>query len=1136
MWMGSLTCVLLHHRKKMSSDKIDEEWSMSGCCELFGHTFVTADIFINYGDKLFCFARQEISKVERLCKLRIGNFTGGEREIDTCEKHMKTFFAFLRWFLKTSSTSFSDTGVEKLMIQLRSLLLHVGPMSDLARHLIPCGNCEKNACFTMYHLHLNVYTAMLDIFNELEKILSESHFVLLQSPRQEDVIYNSISVQVTQLLLWNMVQVAIDKFHGFTDYLKSSFFPCEHAKDTWLYLHRLVDSKYKQDDRCDSFWVSLLQVYQVLQQGQANPTNQDEIDCDKFLLPPMFECKNPIGFSWWMLTHLTMMEPVAEDGAKKKGGGCYFLVSELLKKTLSKPETPEVALRCYLKCLLKISEALGPHLNIAIDLWDLYMYKHLNDTCYVPTLGMRGLSFTNDSQSPRIWLDKIKGRTKSPLIFKDSETSYDLFMRVLVKHLANSQDLSGWKQLKVRVFSKFHVRRLNELTELGLLNFSSLFLTLAFIKDFEDVSSKFSDFCRMLSLEKLDTKRQTGILRAVLTMILSGQELGFLCTPLLEYVGKLFQHITKGFTETVHDPSQHPQYWSLLTTYFDGIQEVLESCQPGHVAKYLISPGFSEILKKSSESELRYLLVSLQTLVDLFTKDPADARVQMDPYTGQEISRILWQEVYPFIKQHATTGTPPDHLADIAASFGNLSLSVNTAAGKVQTSTQFMYFATNENVCPSISCRYLCHMVASVPVMDQLKRTVPNLEVCLVQAWLRCCLLVPSDGGEQLRTLTRLILQHHSMKHLLPAAADVELNPIECVLNFFKDIGSGYLKLEGLLDKLKYREQKTAYFTGVTNVILGSLRGEKRADVMKKIFNICGHIVKWCPGLIYVKSKQDCVLPKLFECLILPQVLFDLKKPINQVMLPALREYLPLFISGLSKLDYRRDAYLQRQMKNIVCQYLQRFNLKSSSSSVATAVHPIVSSLKASLTRTPTDEAGQLQMDVVDIVVSNFMPLKGAQAPSNAGLGLNFCQEVVQRNLSPKQTAKTGTVLLPSLMDFSLLCDDYLLAHQARKILSSVLEAANRGLDENLRQSYSEIALNFFKTYIKGFQIRIFRVMEQLSSSSSDILIPIIKALTAEVKASELKRGVGADSQLRQSYIHLLRNLGEQGLEEVKLL
>jgi hypothetical protein len=44
----------------------------------------------------------------------------------------------------------------------------------------------------------------------------------------------------------------------------------------------------------------------------------------------------------------------------------------------------------------------------------------------------------------------------------------------------------------------------------------------------------------------------------------------------------------RGFTETVNDPSQHPQYWSLIATYFDGIQEILEISQLGDVAKYLI--------------------------------------------------------------------------------------------------------------------------------------------------------------------------------------------------------------------------------------------------------------------------------------------------------------------------------------------------------------------------------------------------------------------------------------------------------------------------------------------------------------------------------------------------------------------
>ena len=165
-----------------------------------------------------------------------------------------------------------------------------------------------------------------------------------------------------------------------------------------------------------------------------------------------------------------------------------------------------------------------------------------------------------------------------------------------------------------RIYSKFHQRRMEELTVDGLQNFFNLFLLLAAVAEIEDVTSHVLDLLHFLrpalKVSHLLWKGQAAFL---LKYTQKNLDIGVLA----EKFSDAFREKAKEFLVSKNDEmGQRQALWTLLSIYIDGVQEVFETSHclhPSH--ETLLNDGFSMLLRACQESELRTVLHFLQALL-----------------------------------------------------------------------------------------------------------------------------------------------------------------------------------------------------------------------------------------------------------------------------------------------------------------------------------------------------------------------------------------------------------------------------------------------------------------------------------------------------------------------------------------
>ena len=241
-----------------------------------------------------------------------------------------------------------------------------------------------------------------------------------------------------------------------------------------------------------------------------------------------------------------------------------------------------------------------------------------------------------------------------------------------------------WKQVKGRIYSKFHQKRMEELTEVGLQNFFSLFLLLAAVAEIEDVASHVLDLLRFLrpaSMSSHGALVWKGQMAFLLMYAQKNLDIGVWA----EKLSCEFQEKAKEFLVSKNDEMvQRHALWTLLCIYIDGVQEVFEtsSClYPSH--EHLLNDGFSMLLPACRESELRTVLNFLQAvlarirsvhqqLCQELQRENVDLTVQSSLSAKERplaaVAGALWRHFFSFLKsQRMTQVVPLSQLADAAA-------------------------------------------------------------------------------------------------------------------------------------------------------------------------------------------------------------------------------------------------------------------------------------------------------------------------------------------------------------------------------------------------------------------------------------------------------------------------------------
>ncbi|KAG7257929.1 hypothetical protein CRUP_002753 [Coryphaenoides rupestris] len=311
-----------------------------------------------------------------------------------------------------------------------------------------------------------------------------------------------------------------------------------------------------------SFWSYMNQLLQPLVAG-APPAQPYAT------LPA--HCKDPLGFTWWLGT-------LAED-----------------------------QVRMHVHCCLSLSLLWGPSTAAVSTMWDYYS-RNLSASFSVPWLGVCGLGSL--ARTPLALLGQARSccspdPVQSPRhaqLYR-SATSFHVFLRVLGLCLA--QDSGGGaprRQMKGRIYSKFSAKKMQDLSEAGLMNFLLLFLVVACRVELEDVAGR---ACELLAHLRAGCPPGHRTLERGLDV---GAQAGWLASS--------FNQTAKEFYNKTTEASRRLALWGPLASYLEGVAEVFEtSAGLGLSEEKLLSEGFDWLLPACRQSELHAALGFLQVVL-----------------------------------------------------------------------------------------------------------------------------------------------------------------------------------------------------------------------------------------------------------------------------------------------------------------------------------------------------------------------------------------------------------------------------------------------------------------------------------------------------------------------------------------
>ncbi|XP_072355683.1 protein MMS22-like isoform X2 [Scyliorhinus torazame] len=607
--------------------------------DIFGFRWVTEMALVESPKLLFGLFRQQISRLEGLAQATSCDFGHANSvyvEADEIRQQCINFLQYIKVFIfryLESSRGLSEEPAhpyEELEAQLPSVLveelhaltLFIGQLREHSSNILANFSIQNQGkvfppSWHLLHLHLDIHWSVLEILHTLkEKILGQVIYAhQFMDLTGENLTNVSLFEDHCFNLLRDLIVLAVNKYTKVrpSEVLTTCHYQCSCIKELWVLLIHLLDHRNKAS-QTENFWSCCNNHFRNLLQEAAGVEGVRLCDAT--------HCKDPQGFIWWLVTHLTMLYVFDRNGItqeKKQIGSNWSFMEELLKRS-SNNQTGvlEEHLRMHVQCCLTLCDLWDTNSNAVSILWEYYS-KNLNSAFNIPWLGLKGLASV--SKSPLSMLEITKTcccGDQSPNLYQ-SQNSFQFFLRILALQITKGKATNGthpWKQLKGRIYSKFHQRKMQELTELGLQNFFSLFLVLAAVTGIEDVVSRVSELLDLLKPSQLSIAQQSLIWKGYFAFLLMYEEKNVDISVLATKLSNNFQNVTKEFYLKTTDHTRKVTLWPLLSTYIEAVQEVFETSSCLHLSEEkLLNEGFSLLYRACRESELNTALMFLQVVL-----------------------------------------------------------------------------------------------------------------------------------------------------------------------------------------------------------------------------------------------------------------------------------------------------------------------------------------------------------------------------------------------------------------------------------------------------------------------------------------------------------------------------------------
>ncbi|XP_056016526.1 protein MMS22-like isoform X2 [Ostrea edulis] len=760
------------------------------------------------------------------------------------------FLEFVKYFI--ASDGASRDVCEDIVKEIHGVLLYSDRLSEFEPSDL--GVHEMNR----FHSCLDVYVGVLKILHiiEIKSTDSSSSSFLRKCVLQNQYPSSESDFEsMVHLLVWELVTLAKKSFKldSFEELQTKSPFVCSCVSEAWKHIKMLVDNIHK-DSREESFYVLLFDIIKRILQEPSVETSNDEMNSNVYEYPPrvLFDSDNA-EFCLWILVHMSKMAGnITQQNLGKK---VTEMVSTVLKSCLSKDSVTEGQLRFVVSiCQDLHTDTRASILNL---LWE-YFYKKMNNSFAINTRSFDSTGRLSKSIGQQLELCTRISKGES----KTSDNSYIRFLSILCRTLQEKGSLSSeWKQTKGRIFSKFHIRRMQELTDTGLHNFFCLFLSLAVTADTEEIVSRMCKYSDMISgVEDLAVRGSLmkGRFAAVLLYIQRNVNVNNLAE-------KLADDFNSASMKLGQDEMRRYNHWTVVCAYLEHVTEVFERSSDVELSQYLfIGDGIGRILDSCKSSEISTIVISLQEILSK-CRDIISRSFVMTASNSAMYAAVM-TNISPSLRTLCCSVTAPLPCADLLAALCLLSVDCKTEEDFVS----IFKFSLSESI---------------------NKRDF--MQVPAVREMFTVSGMAPPEDGQ--------------------------------IIHFIQAIQKTYDKTTGWKERMCLRDKVMQFFVDIHKHIAPVMHALHPADILKNVYAVLGYLVKHCAPVLFVQSKPDCPLPNILTALIVPHFMFNADKPPKSAFVNIVGQHLHQFVIGLSKLEYRRATYVNRKLGDIVTIYLPKY-------------------------------------------------------------------------------------------------------------------------------------------------------------------------------------------------------------------
>uniref|UniRef100_A0A672R0J6 Protein MMS22-like n=1 Tax=Sinocyclocheilus grahami TaxID=75366 RepID=A0A672R0J6_SINGR len=1079
--------------------------------DIFDFPWVTETALVESTKLLFGLFRQKVLKLETLVQSSshdFGQASSLHYEAEELRQQCVLFLSYIKVFIYRYKTDcyegpvhpFKDAEAQLpsvLVEELFSITQLIGRIKNLPANVQSALTIQHQGklfppSWQLLHLHLDIHWSVLEILHLLEQRMMGQVVYAHQFVNLTGETLTNISLFEDQVnnLLCDLIGLAMNKYNKVrpTEILNSHHYHCLCTKELWILLIHLLEHRSKTI-HTQSFWSYVNALLQTVLEGTPSGDRDPGLP---------LHCKDPDGFTWWLLTHL------AQIGMHNRNGTILFILI----------------------------------MNITLDNWSFVMgllkssCDPKNSSFTVPWLGVSGLG--SISRTPLCLLQQAKSCCSPASVGSNSHAqlycstnSFHIFLRILALHL--SQEHAGgapWRQIKGRLYSKFHQRRMTELSDTGLLHFLLLFLVLAQCAELEDVASRACDLLAMLPADSTPPALRALQWRGQLALVLLYLEKGLDAGALAEQLATYFSQAAREFYLKTTEPSRKLALWAPLSSYLEGVSEVFETSPNLTLSEErLLNGGFGLLLPACRQSELSSALGLLQTVLAQLRRvhqrcgQPSHSVDSLSwvplPSVAKErhqaVAAALWSHFFPFLCSMRLSQTPPPQLADAAAGFTLLALDMPGSAPQnlqphpIQSIMQS--FGWDEMLHPLLVTHYLNHLLqnGSGPGSG-------SAQALCVRAWIRCVLqqyLHKSQDAPDARAGTK------SSSHSGHGMA----------------VGQSYCELQLLSERSSAVSRALEYVGDILKYIKPYLLNKSREGLQLAYWTV-GCLVKHWSHLL-ATSKAQQLLFRIVDVLLLSHALLQQDSGAHTQMLSALKESLPLFLQGLSvavSVSQSQGAYLKQQLHSVISQYLSRF-LPSTPSTGAVVNHPV---LLAACETTPTPQGERLRRSILHVLryEENFLQFKGLAPPPRLAAVLSFLLELLKRN-NDRDPALL-TVPLPLVLRCLMLVNEPQVKRLSTEVTQLIVDAA---LETIISRSVVTFFFFFPRAFVEDnegvYDQQVYNVLEVVAVLHPFTVTALIPFLSLSLRKTECKRGLGKNTSLRNGYRRLLALLGDSGQAEM---